>query len=415
MKHLNLNDRIKIESMLNDNKNFLEIGAELKKHPDTIRNEVALHKILKQHKELGKIAKVICSNYKNCTYSHKNCFYKCSNYRETKCQKLKFDCSVCNGCDKNNTKCRLNKFYYSASEAQKDYELLLRDSRKGINMSEEELKQLNSFISPLIKKGLSPEQIKLLHPELEISIKTIYNYISFNYFYIGNMDLLRKVSYKKRKSNRNNITQAYKEGKTYDDFNKYISDNNIIDIVEMDTVEAIKDDNEPCLLTLLFRRSNLQIAILLPNQKSITVVEAIDNIYKKIGHDQFLKYFKVILTDNGKEMKLPEKIEFNESGERRCTVFYCDSYTSCQKAKCEKNHDFIRRYIYKNTSMKKYNQFHINLMMSHINSIPRKDNTNNIYTPYNKMLEISSKDFLDNLSISNINPEDLIINKKLFK
>lgn len=31
MKHLNLNDRIKIESMLNDNKNFLEIGAELKK------------------------------------------------------------------------------------------------------------------------------------------------------------------------------------------------------------------------------------------------------------------------------------------------------------------------------------------------------------------------------------------------
>lgn len=73
-------------------------------------------------------------------------------------------------------------------------------------MSEEELKQLNSFISPLIKKGLSPEQIKLLHPELEISIKTIYNYISFNYFYIGNMDLLRKVSYKKRKSNRNNIT-----------------------------------------------------------------------------------------------------------------------------------------------------------------------------------------------------------------
>ncbi|MEG2053256.1 MAG: IS30 family transposase, partial [Bacilli bacterium] len=80
-----------------------------------------------------------------------------------------------------------------------------------------------------------------------------------------------------------------------------------------------------------------------------------------------------------------------------------------------KNHDFIRRYIHKNTSMKKYTQTDINLMMSHINSIPRKDNNSKIYTPYNKMLELSSKDFLDKLFINKIEPENLIINKKLFK
>lgn len=413
--HLNLSDRITIESMLNDNKSFKEIGLKLNKHEDTIRNEVSLHRILKQHIQMGKITRPVCSKYKDCSLHHQNCFYNCYNYIEPKCGKLKYGCSTCNGCYEGGKKCRLNKFYYSASEAQKDYEILLKDSRKGINVTKEELEELNCIISPEIKKGLSPEQIKLIHPDLSKCVKTIYNYTDLGCFDANNIDLLRKVSYKKRKTRKNNVIQAYKEGRTYNDFENFISDNNIIDIVEMDTVEAIKDDEEPCLLTLLFRRSNFQIAILLPNQKSETVVNAINTLYKKIGQSQFSHYFKVILTDNGKEMKLPNKIEFNDLNERRCNIFYCDSYTSCQKAKCEKNHDFIRRYIHKNTSMKKYTQTDINLMMSHINSIPRKDNNSKIYTPYNKMLELSSKDFLDKLFINKIEPENLIINKKLFK
>lgn len=417
--HLHLSKRIEIETMLNNNKTFKEIGIHLNMHPDSIRNEVSLHKILKQHKVMGKISKPLCKNKNNCNLSHPNCFNKCNNYIETKCEKLKYNCSVCNGCENKGPKCRLNKFYYSADEAHKDYKNLLINSRVGINLTEEESKNLNEIITPLIKKGFSPEQIIMIKPELNISIKTLYNYIDKKVFDLDNLDLLRQVSYKKRKSNKsmNKKVQSFKEGKTYNDFINYINDNNIIDIVEMDTVEAIKDDNEPCLLTLLFRRTNLQIAILLKDQKSESVVEAINNIYNKIGHIAFEKYFKVILTDNGKEMKLPKEIEFNNDNIQRCKLFYCDAYTSSQKAKCEKNHDFIRRYIRKNTSMKKYSQDDINLMMSHINSIPRKLNCNKkkVYTPFLETMKISNIEFLTQLSIKKIEFDDLIINNKLFK
>ncbi|MEG1009246.1 MAG: IS30 family transposase [Clostridia bacterium] len=413
---LNLSNRIVIEKMLNERKSFKEIGNELAKHPDTIRNEVSLHRIMKLHKNYGKESMPLCINQKVCNKSYIGCYKKCRSYQETKCNNLKYSCSVCNGCELKGTKCRLNKYYYVAEEANKDYRKLLEESRKGINMTKEELDELDSFISPLIKKGLSPEQIKLIYPDLNVSIKTIYNYTNQNCFKIGNLDLLRKVSYKPRKKQKNNVIQKYKENRTYKDFEKYVSDNNIVDIVEMDTVEAIKDDSEPCLLTLLFRRSNLQIAILLPNQKSQTVVDVINEIYEELGYELFSKFFRVILTDNGKEMKLPEEIEFDKNKKRRCLVFYCDSYTSCQKAKCEKNHDFIRRYISKNSSMKKYTQGDINLMMSHINSIPRKDaKLVSSYIPYDKMLNISSLDFLNKLNIKKIELNNLIINKKLFK
>ena len=52
-------------------------------------------------------------------------------------------------------------------------------------------------------------------------------------------------------------------------------------------------------------------------------------------------------------------------------VFYCDPYVSNQKAKLEKNHEYIRYVIPKGRSMNRYTQDDINLMASHINSTAR--------------------------------------------
>ncbi|MBQ8527425.1 MAG: IS30 family transposase, partial [Lachnospiraceae bacterium] len=90
-----------------------------------------------------------------------------------------------------------------------------------------------------------------------------------------------------------------------------------------------------------------------------------------IGIRTFKKYFPVILTDNGSEFKNPWDIEKNESGTRRTYVFYCDPYVSNQKARLEKNHEYIRYVIPKGRSMYRYTQDDINLMASHINSTAR--------------------------------------------
>lgn len=53
---------------------------------------------------------------------------------------------------------------------------------------------------------------------------------------------------------------------------------------------------------------------------------------KQIGIENFKKYFEVILTDNGTEFSDPDSIKFHHiTGEKFCSIFYCDSNCSWQK------------------------------------------------------------------------------------
>ena len=81
-------------------------------------------------------------------------------------------------------------------------------------MTYSELKALADIIVPLIKKGQSPYQIITSHPELNISEKTLYNYIEsgvFRQFGLLDIDLRVKtrriskkdsVKYKKREDRK---------------------------------------------------------------------------------------------------------------------------------------------------------------------------------------------------------------------
>ena len=113
------------------------------------------------------------------------------------------------------------------------------------------------------------------------------------------------------------------------------------------------------------------IIILLQKCTQECVINAINNLYEAITPRLFRKYFEVILTDNGPEFKNPWDIEKDTSGKRRCYVFYCDPYSSIQKGKLEKNHEYIRYVIPKGKSMQGYTQDDINKLASHINSTAR--------------------------------------------
>ena len=57
------------------------------------------------------------------------------------------------------------------------YKECLSQSRAGINITRHELHQKDMVITPLIFQGQSPYQIMTNHPELDISVRTLYSYL----------------------------------------------------------------------------------------------------------------------------------------------------------------------------------------------------------------------------------------------
>lgn len=242
-------------------------------------------------------------------------------------------------------------------------------------MTPEELSELNDLISPLVLKGQPLSHIFAVHKdEIPVCRRTLYNYFDQCVFKARNIDLPRRVRYKKRKKcsepRKKDYQQTYRNKRTYVDFERFMEAHPNVDVVEMDTVKGSREKGK-CLLTLLFRSCSFMIIILLPDCTQKSVINAINSLCETIGIRTFKKYFPVILTDNGSEFKNPWDIEKNEAGTQRTYVFYCDPYVSNQKGRLEKNHEYIRYIIPKGRSMYKYTQEDINLMASHINSTAR--------------------------------------------
>ena len=390
-KHLTFSDRVYIEQELLQQSSFRSIAETLGKDPSTISKEVRLRSAANSNGAYQNPRCTFCNHFGKCkdvVFMCMGCkahrcwqcslnikFSKdCKDYNPFSCPKLAKPPYVCNACPKKQT-CHESKRYYRAKSAQKSYESTLTNSRSGINMTPEELEELNALISPLVLKGQPLSHIFAVHSdEIPVCRRTLYNYLDQRVFTAKNIDLPRRVRYKKRKKRADprtpNIQQVYRNKRTYVDFEKYTNAFPELDVVEMDTVKGSRDKGK-CLLTLMFRSCSFMIIILLPDCTQKSVINAINSLCDTIGIRTFKKYFPVILTDNGSEFKNPWEIEKNEAGTLRTKVFYCDPYVSNQKGRLEKNHEYIRYVIPKGRSMHKYTQEDMSLLASHINSTAR--------------------------------------------
>lgn len=430
-KHLTILNREDIEKLLKLDFKFYQIANNIQKHPTTISKEILNNRT--EHKPSNFNNKSNYCKYKN-TCSLKNicnsnchsecrrcgkCNSVCSQYELDICHKLLKPPYVCNSCS-NYAQCRKIKYVYIASEAQKKYELTLSSSREGINISEEQLQKLDDLISPLVKQGQSIKLIYRNHKkEIPCKVNCLYNYIDAGLLSVKNIDLPRRVKYKvrnnKNKSNANpKRDYSYRVHRTYEDFQNMLKENPNAHIVEMDTVIGTNEKGK-VLLTLLFREFNFMIARLLPDKSSKSVKDELDNIEKIIGTELYRRIFKYILTDNGGEFQKPEELETSADGTKRSSIYYCEPNRSDQKGKAEKNHEYIRYIIPKGTSMDKYIQSDIDLMMSHINSTARE--VLNYAIPYDMASIYLGKETLKKLKFKKILPDNIIlkpylINKK---
>ena len=273
------------------------------------------------------------------------------------------------------TSCHLDKYFYNAEKADKEYRRDLVNFRQGINPTTKEAKELANILKPLLDKGQSLYQIKSTHKEIKQSIKTLYTYIEigvFNEYGIDNFSLKEQV-------NRKQVNKKYKkrkepvnyDGHKYEDFLKFKQENPSTPVTEMDTV--LNSLSGPYIQTFEFEKTGIMIGYLHKEKTSESMAKTLNKLQHKLGHNIYCELFSLLLTDRGTEFEKSELFEFNiETGELRSNIFYCDPYKSSQKPHIQNTHNYIRDIIPNEIDLTNLTQEDLDLMFSHINSTPRK-------------------------------------------
>lgn len=368
--HLTVQERIIIEKGIENGSTKAAIALTIGKDKSTVGKEIKKHREL-VHKSSYKIN---CANMKNCSHNH--VCDNCADFKPFTCNRRDRSPGACNGCSKY-THCRYDKYRYKADFSHKKYREDLVDSRTGINMSYEECKAMADIIVPLIKAGHSPYHIVTNHPELNISEKTLYNYIEngiFREFGLLDIDLRiktkRKIAKKASNKYKKREDKKYLNGRTYDDFINYTAENKNLSVVEMDTVYN-NGSTGPFMQTFKFLDYSFMFIVYQEEKTAKSMVEGVDLLEKILGKDLFSEEVAIIKTDRGSEFCDAEGFEKEENESRRTRIFYCDPMASGQKGSLENNHKEIRYICPKENDLKDLglnSQEKTNLIVSHINS-----------------------------------------------
>ena len=425
-KHLTLEDRIYIENELNKGTSFKDIARFLCKDPTTISKEVKAHRLSDwYHKGTFYNAKNFCIHRYHCKKTNAcgkivlcgvkcascpTCNQTCKDFEKERCSRLDKAPYVCNGCPERINHCTIaHKYTYNARFSERKYREKLSDSRAGINLTKHELRKKDRIISPLIEQGQSPYQIVTNHPELDLSVRTVYSYLDQGLFTARNVDLKRKVKFKPRKCHKTQITnRTVFINRTYQDFQAL----QLPFFAEMDTVHSSRDSKKT-LLTFFFTREKLFLAFLMNRCTEGAVRLVFDRLEKRLGTYEFISVFEYLLTDRGSEFGDLDALETGIDGMQRTSIYYCDPMRSGQKGGLEQAHTMLRMVLPKGTSFEFLTQWDVNLITSHINSTPRESLGGR--TPYSVALETMGEDVLNAFQLRPIAPDEVNLTPKLIR
>ena len=354
---LDFEKRCLIEKFLNAGMNLSFIAKEVNLPLSTVSREVKRNRRDDGHTKIEKVTH-ICKHRRNCMVralcKDKHCRRRkcsgcnavlctnlCSHYEKEICTRTAHAPYVCNGCPKP-WGCGLHRYRYDAKVAQRSADSRQRDSRTGINCTEEEFLHIIGIVKPLLKQGLGLDAIWCAHKDdLMISKRTFYRWADLGLGVI-NMELPKKVSYRPRNKNTVTTPRQVLDGKTFADF-LTLPEEVRTSAFEMDCIEGKRTDQK-VILTLLHRRTNFQFGILLEKHTSTCVVSALNWVEGVCGK-HFKRLFSVILTDRGHEFFDIAGMEKSSTGKRRTTVYFCDPQRPDQKASCERVHVDVRKIL----------------------------------------------------------------------
>ena len=234
--HLFKEQRHTIEYLIGLSKNFTYISKSINVDRTTVSKEIKRNRFVKSNFYSPFDSKGISSAI-------------------SKCDKLKKPPYVCNACP-NKRYCTNHKLYYNSSLAQENYENNLVESRTGVDISPNVVEEIENSIVPLIKnKKQSINQVYINHSDiLFFSKAAFYKYVELGILSLSNLDLPKKVKYRKRKHKNNH---DYKRNlsiikrRTYEEYIDFKLKHPRMNICEMDTVERTKGGK--VFLTILIK------------------------------------------------------------------------------------------------------------------------------------------------------------------
>lgn len=389
--HLTITERQKIREMLEENENCKSIAVLLSKDERTISREVKKRRNKQENRRYG-------------LYGKKD---------DSSCKRLQRFPFVCNGCEKRKYCFKQYKFFYEPSIAQENYEIILRDSRIGLDITLEDKAVFDTILKEGISKGQSIHHIVEANKDrIRYSERSVYRLIDRAQTIVQPLDLRRKVKLKPRKHYVcKEDNKHVRVGRTYADYISFLALNPLIHPVQMDTVESTNKGTHQCLLTIHFPTLRFMLIFVLRQKCKDEVTRVFMELKELLGIELYKKIFPAILTDRGTEFCAPEMIEVDTStGEVLTHVFFCDSYSSFQKGAIEENHELIRYILPKGVIFDDLTQNQAELMASHINSYFRKViNT----SPYSLAKAFWGEDTLLKFNCKPIDPNDVILNHKL--
>lgn len=431
-KHLTREDRWLIQKGLGQRRTLKEIAESIGCDPTTVSKEIKKHRYHKiRHSREGQYIKPnrckhretcrrkdVCNKKKGrkCKIPCRECLKcneLCPDFVDAPCPIEKKAPYVCNGCRKS-PYCMFDKYLYNGDYANKEYLEELHESRKGINLTRDDLAALDELVSPLIKKGQPITHILQTHKEeIPCAERTLYHYIDKGYLTARNIDMRRTVRYKKRQtvSVQPKVDYRKKNGHHYEDFKKFMEENPNQRVVEMDTVEGTKGGK--LLQTFLFRENNLMLAYLIDSKEMKNTVGVFDCLEECLGTEMFRELFQVVLTDNGREFADPELFETGKDGKQRTRLYYCEPRKSEQKGKLEKNHEYIRYILPKGKSFDELTQEKVLLMINHINNTTRPKLRGS--TPMKQALKKLDKNAMEKLGLKVIPADDIYLKPELLR
>ena len=424
-KHLSMADRFVIEGGVNRGYSFKQIGRTLDRSASTVAREVKRHRVFVDAVSMMRndcIFRVKCKDSNlceeacmgRCAYcTEYDCRSICDKYESAHCPELDRAPYVCNSCHMR-VKCKRKHAYYTAQRAHSLYLSTLSEARSGVRATPEKLHEIDDLIKPLLLKGQSLNHIFATHAEkLGCSRKTIYNYIDNRALSTKNIDLPRKVRYRKRKKPKPAYKHeyAYRRGRTISDYQSFLELNPDVSVVEMDTVVG-KRTKGKALLTMVFNDSGFMLIFIMPDRTHKSVLNIFDNLTGILGLNEFRRLFPVILTDNGVEFKNADALEYTSRNDQRTRLFFCDPQAAWQKPHIERNHQFIRYVIPRGTSFDPFTQEDMTLLSNHINSFHRDRLDGK--SPFD-VAGKHIKELLEALGLARIPPDDVLLKPALLK
>jgi IS30 family transposase len=282
-----------------------------------------------------------------------------------------------------------SRIEYNADHAQIDAEEKMK--YKGPQPKSGKHYALVQRISQLIlKRRYSPYAVlKKLDeqrnwPEgLRICEKTLYNWIEAGDIPGVTIEKLpRKGKMKRRKGPRGKRKHANVEfaARSIENRPKEVLKRLEAGHWEGDTVYSSKNGPKECLLTLVERKSRMELIVKIPDRTAKSVKKGLDWIERQLGSRFFRKIFLSITFDNGVEFSDVLGLENSVLTKGKRTVLYfAHPYCSSERGTNENHNGIIRRFLPKGTDFADIKAKSIRKIQDWMNTYPRK--ILNGYTP----------------------------------